>query len=338
MSAPESSVELRGASLREAASWWYTEMNGGKVSGDVQSNFQRWLAESRGHREAYDSVARTQGSVQQAASHPHILALRHQVAIELTQRNGRWSRASFRVAVAAVVMAGAVGLAMVMDMPGWMAGKGRYSTEIGERIQVVLPDQSQMTLNTQTRIKTAFSADERRVVLKEGQALFEVSKDPRRPFIVEAAGRQFIAVGTAFDVRVNGERVQVTMVEGSVKVPAGTAGAEAVLIKAGDQLSVGHSSPDPAPRAIGSAGVERAISWREGRVIFEETALSEAIAEMNRYSEQRISLDSPELEKLKVSGAFATGKTQAFVEAVMVYFPVEVARLDRRGITLRARQ
>jgi transmembrane sensor len=338
MGTPESAGDLRSSSPKAMASYWYAVMRSDKVPGDIQADFQRWLAESQEHRALYDSIGNLWGAAREVADHPQILALRHEMAIQLTRRNSRWSQASFRVAIAAAVTAVAVGLAVMFDMPGWMSGKGRYSTDVGERIEVTLPDQSQMTLNTQTRIRTMFTELERRVVLTEGQALFEVAKDPQRPFVVEAGGREFYAVGTAFDLRIRGDQIQVTLVEGAVKVPANTSGAKAVYVRAGDQLTVGRTSPDPTPWSVGDAGVARAISWRDGRVIFEETLLSEVVAEMNRYSEQKISLASPDLGRYRLSGAFVTGKTQAFVETATVYFPVEVARQDRRGIVLKARE
>jgi transmembrane sensor len=338
MSACDSAAGMEDTSPRAVASRWYIRMTGDKVPGEMKSDFQRWLEEHPEHQAAYRSVVQTQVLAGAAGEHPRILALRHKMALRLTRRNTRGTRTSIRIAAAAAAVAGAVGLAAVLDVPGWLRGEGRYSTTLGERVVIALADESHMTLNTRTRVKTAFSEKERRVILKEGQALFEVTKDVRRPFIVEAAGREFVALGTAFDVRMDGDRIQVTMVEGSVKVPTTRDAAEAVVIKAGDQLTVAQSLPHSAPRAIGSEGVGRAISWREGRVIFEETPLSEAVAELNRYSEQKLILENPELGRFRISGTFITGKVQTFVEAATVYFPVEVARSDRRGITLRVRQ
>lgn len=85
---------------------------------------------------------------------------------------------------------------------------------------------------------------------------------------------------------------------------------------------------------IRTADAERATSWRRGQVIFENTSLADAVAELNRYSEKKIELSGPELPELKLSGAFATGRIGVFVEALTTYFPVEVVHADDRVIIL----
>src|SRR6202035_2168216 len=95
---------------------------------------------------------------------------------------------------------------------------GHYETATGERLAFTLNDGSQVTLDTQSELKVSFSSAERSVRLTRGQAFFEVAKDAKRPFVVEVNNRRFVAVGTAFDVRVDGDQVRVTMVEGTVRV------------------------------------------------------------------------------------------------------------------------
>src|SRR5690606_34195438 len=78
-----------------------------------------------------------------------------------------------------------------------------FRTELGQRSTVTLPDGSVVTLNTDTVVRTRADGERRLVYLDKGQAFFEVAKDPRRPFVVTAAGRTVTALGTAFDVRVD---------------------------------------------------------------------------------------------------------------------------------------
>src|SRR5262249_55442924 len=92
------------------------------------------------------------------------------------------------------------------------------ATGIGERSLVVLADGSKLTLNTSSAIHADFTGRERRVTLVRGEAYFDVAKDPTRPFIVTARSRNVIAVGTAFDVRLQDRQVKVTLVEGKVRV------------------------------------------------------------------------------------------------------------------------
>src|SRR5690606_15701139 len=101
-----------------------------------------------------------------------------------------------------------------------------YSTGIGQRSTVTLQDGSIVELNAQTRIKVAFGAERRSVQLLDGQAIFRVAKDASRPFVVHAGDREIIALGTAFDVRLDPSAMRVTLLEGKVAVrPEGSAAA-----------------------------------------------------------------------------------------------------------------
>lgn len=365
---------------REAASVWHDRIHRDKVPDDTRAEFARWLAESLEHRAAYEDIDRTWADLKRAAHDPEMLALRHETALRLTRRTSRRIRPLMWVAAAVILVVVGTSLvtlaahsasersliAQLFDVFG-PQGDGRYVTATGERLTVTLQDGSQLTLNTQTELQVAFTPAERMVHLARGQALFEVAKDSSRPFVVTAHNRRFIAVGTAFDVRLAGALIELTMVEGTVRVERtanlnavanaiptttqaattnpGSGAAHASLgtapqppfavtsLTAGEQLTVDSESQDH----VRSADPERVTSWRRGQVIFENTRLADAIAELNRYSETKIELTDPALAELRLSGGFATGHPTVFVEAITSYFPIQIARADDRVVVLSAR-
>lgn len=93
-----------------------------------------------------------------------------------------------------------------------------YSTTVGEQRSLELADGSTVELNSKSRIRVRYSADERDIDLLEGQALFHVAKNKSRPFIVSADGTRVLAVGTQFDVYKRSEGTTVTVLEGTVAV------------------------------------------------------------------------------------------------------------------------
>src|SRR5258708_17578049 len=217
--------------LCEVAAAWHDRVHRENVPHEIRAALALWLAESPEHRAAYEEIERTWADLRSAAHAPQILALRHEAALRLTRRTSRRIRPLTWVAAAVILVALGTSLAtlgtrltsarspvaILLDV--WRThGDGRYATTTGERLNVTLPDGSQLTLNTQTELKVAFTRAERTVHLIRGQALFEVAKDPTRPFVVMAYSRRFIAVGTAFDVRLDGSQIHVTMVEGTVRV------------------------------------------------------------------------------------------------------------------------
>jgi transmembrane sensor len=146
-----------------------------------------------------------------------------------------------------------------------------------------------------------------------------------------------VAVGTAFDVRLDGPRMQVTMVEGTVRVERAVSDTTArdsnATISAGEQLTVDDLQLD----RIRSADAERATSWQRGQLLFDNTRLADAIAEMNRYSERQLELRDPTLADLRISGAFSTSRPAVFVEALTMYFPIDVDHADEQKLTLIGR-
>jgi transmembrane sensor len=352
-------------SERAAAASWHDRLHRDKVSDETRRAFADWLAQSPRHRVLYDAIDEVWLNLRGAAEDPQVLALRHETALRLTRRTSETVRPlRWAAAVLVAVMAGAAIVAVRLAGDHTLIGSFRdafrlggadhYETATGERLAFTLNDGSQVTLDTLSELRVNFSPAERSVRLTHGQAFFEVAKDPQRPFVVEVRNRRFVAVGTAFDVRVDGDQVRVIMVEGTVRVegrgrqipaqpPAlGTTGLAAnrdtfrperstvTTITAGEQLISDAQREDH----VRAADPERSMSWRRGQLIFDNTRLSDAIAEVNRYSEAKIELADPDVGNLRLSGAFATGRPTVFVEAVTTYFPVRVTRSDSRAIVL----
>jgi transmembrane sensor len=359
-------------SEREAAAAWHDRLHCENVPQETRKAFEAWLATNSRHLEVYESIDRAWSKLREAAEDPQILALRHETALRLTRRNSQTVRPLRWVAAAALLALGIGVTSLALRSPSDhfliarlfnslpLGNADHYETATGERLAFTLRDGSQVTLDTQSELKVDFSPVERRVRLTHGQAFFEIARGPGRPFVVEVHHRRFVAVGTAFDVRLDGDQVKVTMVEGTVRVerrdeaaPAvsestkrnasgGSAGGvtatnsspsqgtEVATITAGEQLVSDTQREDH----VRTTDPERDTSWRRGQVIFDNTRLADAIAEVNRYSDAKIELADPDLADLRLSGAFATGRPAVFVEAVTSYFPVQVTRSDARGVVL----
>jgi transmembrane sensor len=191
-----------------------------------------------------------------------------------------------------------------------------------------------------------FSADARIVELLEGQAQFSVAKDPARPFKVQAGAKTIVAVGTVFDVDYVDSQVHVAMVEGRVAVLTQTnRGAAAappsdsrasdlspIELSAGEALLVGANG---VATVLAHADVEAATAWRQGKVVFHDETMSDAVRRLNRYSRQQVVIDDLELGRMKVSGVFDSGDAQAFAEAIQAYLPVEADFSRASAIHLR---
>ena len=240
-------------------------------------------------------------------------------------RFGGW-RGGLALACAVLVAGGVAGLELWRDA-------GVYATGVGEQEQVLLADGTRMSLNTDTRVRVAIGSSQRAVAVEAGEALFEVAKDPTRPFVVRVAGSEVVAVGTVFSVKLAGrgahadDALAVTLIQGQVTVrPAsgsrtnGVAPAGPLAMQAGERMRLvkaAGGSNAPATEQVDRPRIEQVTAWTRNQAIFDDASLADAVAEMNRYNRTPIVLvGDASLAKLRVSGQYRTGDSAGFARAV----------------------
>jgi transmembrane sensor len=220
--------------------------------------------------------------------------------------------------LAACLAAAAIGLFI------WFRPGPELVTDLGEQRTVTLKDGTHVSLNTSTRLTVQYNSKARIVRLKEGEALFEVAKRPDWPFIVLAGDRRITALGTTLDVEQDGMKTTVTLVEGKITVTAARAegkntssGARSATVNSSFTLAPGQRLTWAAGKArLDNTSKERTTAWRLGQVIFDDTPLDEAAAEMNRYSTTRIVVEGEAAKTLLVTGLFQSGNSASFAHAV----------------------
>lgn len=210
-----------------------------------------------------------------------------------------------------------------------------YTTRQGERSSIVLQDGSLLTLNTQSRAEVAFDHDRRAVYLTEGEAHFQVAPDSDRPFVVHAGHGQVVAIGTAFNVRLINQQVEVVVDEGVVQVltqdspeerlPEATSQTRVTLEK-GDAALYSHDIAHT--ETLPSNKIEQRLAWRQGKWRFEGETLTEVLDEVIRYSSHEIVITDPELADLRIGGYFDIGDVSGLMSALELGFNIQV---DREG-------
>jgi transmembrane sensor len=314
----------------EAAAWFARQRSGPLLEADA-AEFAAWLKAEPAHTAAWASYQRLWGHLGTVRDDPKMLAIREQ-ARRSAARGRDWRRIQ-RVGsgIAASVLLAATGWWSIriaqteLSRTRLSTVHRDASTDIGERSLLVLADGSKVTLNTASAVHADYDFHERRVTLVRGEAFFDVAKEPSRPFVVSAGSRQVIAVGTAFDVRLQDREVKVTLVEGKVRVLRindPTAGATAhvervppVMLQPGSTL-VGR---DEGADQLEQLDTARATSWRSGNLVFDGERLADVVAEMNRYSRQKLVIGNPALAERKVSGVFEPAGGAGFANALEAY-------------------
>lgn len=243
-------------------------------------------------------------------------------------------------------MAASVAALLMLGIAGWRfygTESETYSTSTGEQRTVNLSDGSRLQLNTRSRVATSFSRNVRRVELLDGEAIFYVAKDAKRPFIVESPNARVTAVGTAFNVRADTQQTTITVLEGRVRVsgsPYGevpstdTASRKAdLLLGSGEQAVIAQGEPTPRKSASNFAVV---TAWTRNRIIFENTPMSQAVAEFARYNSRSVILVDQELRSRRISGVFVSNDLRSLVQFLASDPRVEITS-DANGWTARLR-
>lgn len=231
----------------------------------------------------------------------------------------RASRPLLMRSAAAVAAAAAVLLALGSLWPA--SSTQSYRTGPDGLSRVILADGSAVTMNANTELRVHFTAASRTLTLLRGEAHFSVTHDTHRPFEVHARDRIVVAVGTAFDVRLDpGRDVEVTVTEGRVALLDDGArrqqSDEPALqtITAGDDalLTTGHV----AVQRIDSAEIFRRLTWERREVSFDGQTLRQAVADFGRYTNRRIVIDDPAIAALEIGGSFRALDINSFIAAL----------------------
>lgn len=192
-----------------------------------------------------------------------------------------------------------------------------------------LPDGSVVRLNAGAEILERFTPVERRVVLTRGEAYFDVARNAERPFIVEARGAAVRAVGTAFNVDLRAETVDVLVTEGKVFVdppdePHPAASRQAPLVVAGHKAVVPFEKPAAGPRVLvvvtTPTEVDAVLAWRERLLRLDGVTLTELAQRFSQQTGRKIVIADATLALKRIGGRLPAGDVEAFVRVLETHY------------------
>jgi transmembrane sensor len=261
----------------------------------------------------------------------------------------RWHWPTARVAALAMVLLCAAAWHLAALSPS------DYVSGTGERRVIHLDDGSTVTLNTQSRMRVWLSRQRRDIELVDGEALFAVAHDGRRPFRVHVGHTVVEAVGTEFSVYRGQHGTKVAVVEGRVKIFAYQSPAPLILnpnavawtevgaadfqrppppipVSAREEAQVSGESGSSAPfdverRNVSALELEHHLAWVNGQLIFDNATLAETVAEFNRYNRRKLSITDPTLAQLRIGGAFRSTNIDDLVVELHDLFGVRAVPL-----------
>ena len=304
--------------VRDDAARWFVRLQEPAVSVDEQQRFDAWLEEHPQHRDEFQLL---QGLWTAA----DLLPAPRLKALCETPPTRRERRQLLRYAVAASVVAVALGLGLFSGLNHPQGYNVEFATALGERKHVALPDGSVIDLNSRSRLQVRFEKDRRLIELTEGEAMFSVEHDTSRPFVVEAGSGKVTVTGTRFDVRRDVTQTRVAVEQGTVKVQ-GRDAADADFIS----LTAGLGTRIDAQGKVAPAYAVNPVeltAWRSGKLVFNNASLSEVAEEVSRYRDKPLKVSNPAVANLRLTSVFKSDNTDALLKALPNILPVAVRTL-----------
>ena len=203
-----------------------------------------------------------------------------------------------------------------------------------EARQVRLEDGSVVGLNRGASVRVAFARGERRIVMAEGEASFDIVHDPNRPFLIDVAAQRVRVIGTEFNILNDGGRTTVTVRRGVVAVSgAGVADAD-VRVSEGQQLLHEAGAQEVHVRRVDA---NEAFAWRQGRLIYRDATLREVVRDLNRYFDRPVRVTDEDVAQFRFSGVLTVDSEERVLQRLKSFLPLDVAE-DHDAVLLRRRR
>ncbi len=315
---------------RQQAASWFARLRADDVSERDRLQWQAWLAQDPRHRHAYAQFETLWSSLGDFAPTPEV-AMKVRAAARGLDRPPRPWR--LRWAAAALATVAVLAGALMLRKPA--TPEIGYATTLGERRSLQLIDGTRVDLDTDSALRVQYDEDERRIILDRGRAFFRVAHE-KRPLRVLAEGSSVRAVGTQFEVFRQDGAIDVALFEGRVELQStrsdGNPYAALATLDPGQKARIAGNRVSFSRDSVQAGGLP---DWLSGRLVFDDTPLSDAIREFNRYSSQPILLETPGLGKRRVSGVFRSDAADGFVEALHEVYGIRSQRTPEGAYLLK---
>jgi transmembrane sensor len=312
------------------ASEWLVRLNAPGASEQEVEQWLHWCEADGENLAAFEKLQSDWQDTGEFKRAPELLG-GSQPPDHLTSRErGRpgWKRQTLGSRSARWVVAASVVLAAVLGLQQWTQ-RPVHKVLSASQEPATLPDGSSLLLSAKAIAEVDFSAATRRVALRPGsEAYIKVRHDTARPFTVRAGAVTVTAVGTAFDVRREADRVIVTVEEGTILASAmGSSGLSQWRAGAGYQVSY---SEDARTAVVSRVDTQSVLRWRDGELAYDDAPLASVIADINRYSTTSVVVRDPALLRLRFTGTVFVASINDWVKALEAKYPLH-ARVSPDG-------
>jgi ferric-dicitrate binding protein FerR (iron transport regulator) len=320
----------------------------GECTPEEAARTQSWIEASADNRASYEALR----SIWEQAENPS--------ESESVNTDAAWARLSRRLGMdeaaqeaetpglgrksfpswwrIAAILVMAIGLSWVtvrfLNKEDVLPNAQMLTLEAGDAFRTdTLPDCSVVTLNAHAKLRYPETfAEAKREVELEGEAFFEVERNPTKPFLIHAGSADVRVLGTSFNVRSSDSQVEVVVATGKVELSAPQDDrAKATILVAGQR---GDYSPTKGEIASRDNDDENFLYWKNRRLVFRNTPLTEVAAELQTlFPETSIELEGEEIGNCPLTTTFENLSVESILKIIAETFNLEMTQ-DENTFTL----
>ena len=312
--------------IKQAAARWYMRMRDAAPDASERTTFEVWLLSDRRHQAAYQLVESTMDDFSSTDRLKDLSnALTQKLYFEQSTRRKKLSKLGSGLAV--MLLCVGLGFLGRTQYQTWQAAPLStqvQTTAVAQIVKRTLDDGSVITANANSALEIVFYRHQRLVKLTRGEAIFEVTKDPERPFVVETQQAKVTVLGTRFAVNQLSKKVRISVDHGRVQVARADDTQKALILHDGE---VAEIMQETAPLKI-NRDASDSFSFVNGRIVFDRADMLEVAETLSRYRQQPVSAVFSGESTPKVNAVIKTIEIEDFIRTLPRSVPVALKTRD----------
>lgn len=325
-------------SIVEQAIAWHLKISASQRKASVNAKFEGWLAQDALHAEAYQRV----NHIFQPIEYIDVKAAGKSIVSVLQADHRVGIGKNLRGIALGLTLFVSMGLGLQMQPVKIMLADNK--TAIGEIKTLTLPDNSSIIMNTNTAFDVQFDEHQRIIKLYKGEVFVEVSKDASRPFVVVTEHGDARALGTQFNVIIKPDLTHVGVVESKVEACHSPSyfndkirnlnHRHCIALQPNQGVNISNQSLGEVQEIDANA----IAGWVSGAISFDNQPLTDVLAELQRYSPEKIVFSPAELHHIKVSGVLPVNNIPHAFTILAEQFKLQIKQVDSNIIKINTQE
>ncbi len=322
--------------IKKEAARWYMRMRDAAPDAPERTVFEKWLLSDHRHQAAYQLITSTMDDFSSTERLKELSgALSQKAYFEQSTRRKKLSRLGSGLAM----MLLCVGLGMLghRQYQHWQMtplSTQVQTTAVAQIVKRTLDDGSVITSNASSALEIVYYRHQRLVKLNRGEAIFEVTKDAERPFVVETQQARVTVLGTRFAVNQLNKKVRISVDHGRVQVARADGTEKTLILHDGDVAEI--AQPALAPVKVDRNAAD-SFSFVNGRIVFDRADMFEVAETVSRYRKTAVTAMFPDEESPHVNAVLKVPELEAFIQTLPRSVPVALENRQEQLVIRPAR-